>query len=74
MSDFVIEKGVPAPEARYRNKYPFGEMEVGDSFFVPGGEAGKLSNSASVYARYHGRKLKFSARKVEGGARVWRVA
>jgi hypothetical protein len=28
---FKIEKGIPLPES----KYPFAEMEVGDSFFVP---------------------------------------
>lgn len=33
---YKIEKGVPAPEGK-ESKYPFRAMEVGDSFFVPGG-------------------------------------
>jgi hypothetical protein len=31
MSDFKIEKNVPMPKGRA--KYPWNEMEIGDSFF-----------------------------------------
>ena len=31
---FNIEKNVPLPEKNVRWKYPFDQMEVGDSFFV----------------------------------------
>lgn len=38
MSELVIEKGVAVPPPRgMRRLYPFNEMEVGDSFFVPYG-------------------------------------
>jgi hypothetical protein len=37
---FEVEKNIPVPAAktgtqRYRAKYPFADMGVGDSFFVP---------------------------------------
>lgn len=71
-SAFKIEKGVPAPGRR--TKYPFGEMEVGDSFFVEHGNASALSNAACSYARYWKKPFKYSARRVDGGARIWRIS
>lgn len=77
MSDFVIEKNVPIPEAP--KKYPFMDMEIGDSFFAEGTQPTRLNNSTSS-ARKAGRR--FTMRSVteenaEGkevqGTRVWRV-
>lgn len=34
--DIRIEKNIPMPVVKKQNKYPFAEMEVGDSFFVKG--------------------------------------
>lgn len=32
---FTIEKNIPIVKNETRSKYPFSQMEVGDSFFVP---------------------------------------
>jgi hypothetical protein len=64
---FKIDEGIPMPEKRHSPKYPWKEMEVGDSFFVP--KRAFLASSASL--RYAPKK--FSQRAVDGGVRVWRV-
>lgn len=63
----AIEHDVPLRT----HKYPFREMQVGDSFFVPAVPIGKLAGSASYVQRQTG--YKFRLRTVEGGVRVWRV-
>lgn len=68
---YKIEKGVPAPEGK-ESKYPFRAMEVGDSFFVPGGNGNRVSSSATMAGKRTARK--FMLRCVDGGVRVWRVA
>jgi hypothetical protein len=70
---FEIERGVPTPD-HARRKYPFADMEVGDSFFVPGATPVRLTNAANSLKQCYGWKRSFSARKVDGGARIWRVA
>lgn len=71
MSEYKIEKGVPIPPARHGRKYPWHEMEIGDSFVVPDmskSHAGAVCGGA----RKNGRK--FSFRLLEtGGVRIWRV-
>lgn len=72
---FKIEKNVPLTSARGGSaKYPFSEMEVGDSFHIPSPEFPRLVNSAA----YHfGKKRgwKFAFRKQEDGTyRCWRTA
>ena len=71
-SEFVIEKNVPIPLGHAAAKYPLREMEIGDSFFVPG--IGKASDFSASYMA--GKRLgrKFTIRAVEGGIRVWRIA
>lgn len=70
--DFKIEKGVPIPGSRA--KYPFVEMEIGDSFFVEVGEDQRriTSQRISGSSQNYGEK-KFSVRTVKGGLRIWRV-
>ena len=70
MGDVVIEVGVPLPEKGLVG-WPHGDMEVGQSFFV---EGKTLSNVCNANHRFH-KKLgwKFTARKVDGGIRVWRT-
>jgi hypothetical protein len=70
MISIDVQKDVPVPEARKR--YPYKDMEVGDSFFV---EAGGIQNVCNQNYRM-GKKLgmSFIARKEEGGVRVWRTA
>lgn len=74
-----IEKNVPMPvnaagskTSRGRKcKYPFADMEVGDSFEVLDG-AYVVGSAAGAYGRRH--NMKFTYRVVNGVARVWRVA
>lgn len=72
--DFKIEKGVPVPPLRVEriSKYPFKEMEIGDSFEVNEKiEFSRVRNSLSTYSARSGRK--FVTRKTENGGRIWRV-
>ncbi|MBB4039134.1 hypothetical protein GGR34_000769 [Microvirga flocculans] len=66
-----IEKGIPIPNAHRERRYPWGDMEVGDSIFIPNTTSERIAPTAHDYGRRH--KRKFSVRKVEGGVRVWRV-
>jgi hypothetical protein len=72
-----IDKGIPMPALGSAKKYPFKDMEVGDSFFVEenekNGDINAIQKRLSVSA-YGYRPRKFSALKVEGGVRVWRIA
>jgi len=67
-----IDKDIPIGGIQ-RKKYPLGELEIGDSFFVPGKIVAQITG---VFHRYPGRK--FSGRTVfesgVKGARIWRVA
>ena len=72
---FEIEKHIPIPEhtgSGARPKYPFADMEVGDSFFAPNMTARSLINASQWHANKTGKK--FTCSTVEGGARCWRVA
>lgn len=74
-----IDKNVPAPTSGSgRRTYPWAEMKVGDSFFVPGKTQQNLSATACGWAHRHNPNAKFkTAKRTEGGvtgARVWRTA
>lgn len=72
---FTIEKSIPIPATRKPNEvYPFQELEVGDSFFVPFtvSNPGSVRACASAYAKRH--SVKLVCKKVEDGMRVWRTA
>lgn len=66
-----IDKGIPMPPAPRARKYPWSEMEIGDSFLM-GGAPRQVANAVSKAGRNYGRK--FSYRKTREGVRVWRVA
>lgn len=68
--EYKIEKGVPMSN---RRKYPLLEMEIGDSFHIPGIKTTKYPSGAIGYARI---KLgyKFVSRKERDGIRIWRIA
>ena len=73
MSEFDISKGIDIPDGRA--SYPFEEMEVGDSFFIPC-EDRKEANRRAANARnasYRYVERKYMARLVDGGVRVWRT-
>ena len=66
-----ITKGLPTPRGR-RSKYPFRDMEIGDSFFAPGSSVIGIHGCA----RRH-RPMRFTCRSVVedgvAGIRVWRI-
>lgn len=69
-----IEKGVPIPPIKAaKNTYPYREMQVGDSFFIPG----KKSSEVTTHSKSTGH-MKFTRRTVVEngvkGVRVWRFA
>lgn len=73
MTAIVIEKGIPAPEYfRRSRKYPYDQMEIGDSFAVPAGMAESCRTGASRYGKRHGKK--FSVHTTPDGVRCWRIA
>jgi hypothetical protein len=77
-----IERGIPMADLRenrdvatgygWRRKWPFGLLEVGESFVMTGVSDGSARSQACDYGRRHGRK--FSVARIAGGHRVWRVA
>ncbi len=81
-----IDKGVELPpRARGKGagvKYPFADLKIGDSFFVPLASGrtqythvNAVGGSARSWARTQGNGFEFAVRR-EGdkGARVWRTA
>lgn len=67
-----IDKDVPLPTTRfYASQFPFDLMDVGDSFFVPTASMGTVRSMAS--RRSTRNQMRYSVRRVENGARVWRV-
>lgn len=71
MSEFVVEKNVPVQHgAGAPHKYPFHDMEVGDSFAIPADKFARVKAAAYAHARNHGRKFSTSEKHL----RCWRVA
>ena len=75
---YAVERNVPAPginRPSRATKYPFPQLKVGDSFFVPHDNNNRaiprVRSAASLWAKYH--NLKLVTRTVDGGIRVWRV-
>ena len=79
VSDFTLEAGIPMPQdgpdySRY--KYPWRQMRVGDSFFVPAVDDArrKLTHIRSLMYHHNNKHPEhFEARIVDGGVRVWRT-
>jgi hypothetical protein len=75
---FEIEKGyTPPPPARGRSLYPFSQMEIEDSFFVPCGDddVRTVERRVSASAAQYGRRTstKYTTRREDDGVRVWRI-
>ena len=71
---YRIEKGLPVPpQGTKGRKYPFPEMEVGDSFTAPKSDLCSVKSASCQYGRRKG--WKFSTR-VSGSdeVRCWRMA
>lgn len=71
---FEIEDGYAIPASRQANvrraKYPWADLDIGQSFYVEGAALRSMSSTASHAGRRNGKK--FIARAAEGGVRVWR--
>lgn len=67
-----IERDIPLPPARNQRRYPYPQLEVGESFFVPEVSQNAIANQAWRWSQKLGRK--FETRKRPGGVRVWRTA
>lgn len=72
-----VESGIPVPARTNRQGgrpsiYPFADLKVGESFFVPG----KTVKTMSQAARRAVKRLEIELITciVEGGVRVWRTA
>lgn len=84
MSNFKIEKNIPVP-SKAADEYPFAEMEVGDSFFVPieVKSTKSVRNATAAYQQRVRNKngtttLRFTTviENIDGketGVRVWRT-
>lgn len=73
----TIEKDIPIPPIR-RGKYPFKQMQVGDSFFLPCANSqeqsislDRVKSSCHFRLKHHGER--YHATKINGGVRVWLV-
>jgi hypothetical protein len=78
MKELKIEKGIPIPVPRSFVKWKpiFENMEIGDSFFISE-EGYKNSDTMITSINSSSRSVfpkKMAVRKVDGGARVWRIA
>ena len=75
-SEFIIEKGMPVPlRSNAVPKYPFADLEVGDSFIAPPITKRILSNAAHRYKRKHKSEgWNFVCRTLQDGCRIWRIA
>jgi len=77
--EFKIEKNIPIPpKGKHKRLFPFHEMEVGDSFFVPNEFIDKHYKNRKTLASsafYHGKRhnVKLTTCKQENGFRIWRV-
>lgn len=66
---FTVDKEVPVPP-HGNAKYPFGDMEVGDSFYAKM-KRNTVASAASVHGKRSG--MKFIVRNEGDGVRVWRT-
>jgi len=73
MADKIkIEKGIPVPRASAA-KYPWHDLDVGDSFLFPKSVSGDTSANNAAAASKRLAPKRFSVRKTTDGYRCWRV-
>lgn len=74
---YKVVKGIPMPPSKVRsNLYPFYDMDIGDSFFVPMVDVASrdaLRQSCYYATRKSGNVLKFRIVTEDKGFRVFRV-
>lgn len=68
--EIKIDKNIPMPKLKIH--YPFKELEIGDSFFVPGKKITDFGGSIN-----NAKPKKFTLKSVEEkgvkGIRIWRI-
>lgn len=69
-NEFAIEKGIPLPTALNR-KYPWDQLEIGDSFLVPDKTPNLLRSCMKSAEDRFG--FAFTAFADKNGTRIWRV-
>ena len=65
-----IETDIPVPMSTRSRKYPFLDMQVGESIWFDEQVNGRAYRSALSTGTRH--NLKFVARKEDSGIRIWR--
>lgn len=65
-----IEKGIPAPKPKVR--FPFDEMQIGDSIFIPKQHLNSACASI-VHFAYSRPHFKYTSKKEGDGKRFWRL-
>jgi len=75
----TIDSDIPIPDSvSATRRYPFPQLEIGQSFFVPASEkrTDQIQTAAHNWAKYNNRKLTVRRRVENGitGTRVWRIA
>jgi len=75
-----IEKNIPIPEGRSRIKYPWPDMDVGDSVLIQAEEKEplhklrrKIWQYPHYYGKKNGKKFKTMLDHEANGVRVWRI-
>ena len=80
MSEFKIEKGIPAPKhrpaskAQRTSKYPWRNMEIGDSVAIPNKTKTNIYGSLAHASRTTGFQFTTRPEHLVNGVRVWRTA
>lgn len=70
---YEIDKGIPIPPRSCASKYPWADMKVGDSFFVPGNKTRCEAVQAAAKYRSQRTAEKYVTRTKPNGVRVWRA-
>jgi hypothetical protein len=68
---YEITDAVPIPEPIKRHEYPYGQLQVGESFWVTGVTMQALCNANRRQSKKLGRR--FICRREKEGVRIWRV-
>lgn len=70
---FKIEKNVALPKHARTCKYPFADMDVGDSFVAPNTNRIALYAAAHQWTKRDATGKKFIVREEGNDARIWRT-
>lgn len=71
---YKIDKGIKRSMRQapmWARSYPWHEMDIGDSFFIPEGTVAHPYGVISMPNKYYDKK--FACSKVKGGHRIWRI-